>query len=42
MVNKEFKNVIDVLNKKLQTSLRPVPTVDEIEDWTTKSSYIEF
>ena len=36
MDNKEFKNVINVLNKKLQTSLHPVTTVNEIEDWTTK------
>jgi hypothetical protein len=26
MDNKEFKNVIDVLNKKLQINLQPVPT----------------
>jgi len=31
MDNKEFKNVIDVLNIKLQTSLQPVPTCRR--DW---------
>lgn len=42
MDNKEFKKVIDILNKNLETSLKTVLTGDEIEDKPTKSSYVEF